>query len=122
MALITCPECHASISDKAVACPKCGAPRVSKADGGAPPAKKDGGSVGKALLWVAAGLVVLFFVIGFIGSNSSEGKAKAQARAAIATCWELQGRKSNDPGTARFAAGACERMEADFRQQYGSAP
>ena len=31
MALIKCPECHADVSDEAIACPKCGHPIAQKA-------------------------------------------------------------------------------------------
>ena len=47
---------------------------------------------------------------------------KTREREKIAYCWKDQERKSHEPATARFIAGACEKMEADFKQKYGVSP
>jgi hypothetical protein len=43
-------------------------------------------------------------------------------RRAIQLCWEDQAKKSNTPEVARFIAGACEKMERDFRAKYNASP
>lgn len=53
---------------------------------------------------------------------STPPSEKARARDAIDLCWKEQSRKSLDPGSARFVAGACELMEDQFRQKYGVNP
>lgn len=106
MAITNCKECGYEMSTKAVACPKCGAHRP------------------KASIWPwlfgvpLAGLGTLLL----LGSLSGPPSAQSSQRRAIQLCWENQGRKSLDPATARFAAGACEQMEADYRRTYGSNP
>ena len=69
-------------------------------------------------------LVVLAALLaqGFIASNTPEGKERAKARDAIELCWKEQQRKSLDPAQARFIAGACEKMEDDFRRKHNRNP
>mgnify|MGYP003405410933 CR=1 FL=1 len=47
---------------------------------------------------------------------------RGAARRAIQLCWDDQGKKSNTPEVARFIAGACEKMERDFRERYRANP
>jgi hypothetical protein len=107
MALIKCTECQAEISDQADKCPHCGFK-----------AKKPGVSV---WVWVALGIFG-FFVIGVWVSPPASSNEKWQARRAIENCWDDQKKKSLDPGTQRLIAGACEKMERDFTQKYGTSP
>jgi hypothetical protein len=76
-------------------------------------------------LWLPVGVVgalVAILVTGAILGSSPEGKAKAEARDVIASCWKEQERKSNSSSDSRFLAGACERMEADYKTRFGHAP
>lgn len=73
-------------------------------------------------LWGPVGAVGLFLTWALIRTPSPEEDAKFKARYAIELCWKQQERKSLDPGAARFVAGACEQMEADFRRKYGVNP
>lgn len=109
MSLIKCAECGTEVSTTADACPKCGAK--------VPKPKKT-----KWWLWVPLGLVAAFFTVGFIGSNTPEGRAQADERAAIELCWQEQQRKSLDPGSQRFVAGACEMMERKYIEKHGRKP
>lgn len=70
----------------------------------------------KHSLTVAVGLVLA----GLAGCNDTS--EKGSARRAISLCWEDQKKASLPPAQARFIAGACERMEADFRQKYNASP
>ncbi len=106
MALVACRECNKEISDKAAACPGCGA-KVPKS---------------KAWLWVLLALPVLFLGFGAMKANTPEGRAKSDARAAIDMCWSEQKKQLNSGGEAQFIAGACERMENDFVTKYGVRP
>lgn len=106
MALQVCKECGNEVSSTAKACPKCGA-KVPHT---------------KWWLWVPLGLLGAFFVLAAFLGNSPEAQAKGRDRRAIAYCWDQQQRKSFDPGTQRFVASACEKMEDDFEKQYGSRP
>ena len=73
----------------------------------------------KWILGVPAGLFVLLMIVG---SFSSGGGESGSARRAIDHCWSEQSRKSLAPSEARFIAGACEKMERDYKDKYGRAP
>jgi len=74
-----------------------------------------------AVKWIG-GLIALFLAWALLRTPSPEEQAKSDARAAIGVCWDSQGRKSLDPSSARFVAGACERMEDQFRARFGHKP
>ncbi len=79
----------------------------------------------KFILWIvglAAGGFVALLIFGFILQQDPEVRQKGRDRDAIAECWKQQERKSFDPATQRFIAGACESMEAKFRQRYSAEP
>jgi hypothetical protein len=109
MALIACPECTAQVSTEAKACPGCGAP---------PPKPRKS----RALLYALLGLPVIFVTWALTRTPSPEDMAMTDARYAIEFCWKDQTTKSYTPGTARFVASACEKMERDFRDKYGRNP
>lgn len=71
----------------------------------------------KKLLLVAVGVLLL---VGC--DNSPEAKEKGIKRDAIKLCWEDYEKKSFDAGTKKFIAGACEKMEGDFKAKYGVNP
>jgi uncharacterized membrane protein YvbJ len=83
MALITCPECKRDISDKAAACPHCGAPRDAAPDSPAERARSaqtSGKSGGKAMGWfakLALGVAGLFVVLLYFGARMSKEEAAA---------------------------------------------
>lgn len=129
MALIACSECQKEVSDKAAACPHCGAPIVAKsrargsyyADTPAPASgphvvERRGSGLWKWLLGVPVGALVLLFLIGSCVGSTPEGRERSNKRAAIDQCWKEQARKSNAPDMARLIAEACEKMEADARK------
>lgn len=66
--------------------------------------------------------VAVFLAIGAVIRNTPEGKERTKQREVIALCWDGQAKKSNEPGTARVIAGACERMEADYVKRWGTKP
>jgi hypothetical protein len=135
MALITCPECGAQISDKAAACPRCGAPVAAAGPSPMtarewfhgkpqpPEREKDGPPV---WVWIVVVVVLSLIALAVLSPplppESPESKAKRLDKATIDLCWQQQARKSLEPSTARFIAGACEQAEADFRRKYGRAP
>ncbi len=126
MALIACSECNKEISDKAFSCPHCGAPRRSGGQmqsGGAaaPPAPKKR-SIWKWIIGVPVAGFLALFVYGAYVTSTPDGRERSNERAAIDLCWSEQSRKSNTSGGARFIAGACERMERDFREKWGVNP
>jgi hypothetical protein len=125
MALTRCSECSREISDKAAACPGCGAP-VTKAAPTPPPPK----SIGQKN--VGCGTVVIVFVVlgviflAILGKINPEDPAvreeRQRAALAIEICWKDYEKKSLDPGTKRFVASVCEKMEGDFRKKYRRDP
>lgn len=120
MALIACRECQKQISDQALTCPQCGAPTAaSEALAINAPKKR---SIWKWVLGVPVGAFVVLMIIGSCSANTPEGKQRATERSAIELCWESQGRKSNSAGVGQFIAGACEKMERDFRNKWGRSP
>ncbi len=113
MSIVNCTECNKEISDKAKSCPHCGAK------------KKASWLWLKLLIGIPVGLFLLMMFIGWMSSGNSSSTSsdgKSRDRAAIKMCWEEQSRKSLDPGAARFAAGACEMMERNFRGTYNAQP
>lgn len=73
-------------------------------------------------LWIPLGGVVAFFTFGLMASSTPEGQARSTERRAIELCWKEHERKSFDASTKQFVAGACERMESDFRAKWGVSP
>ena len=72
--------------------------------------------------WIVGALVAALVWWVWSASNDPENQAKSRARDAISLCWDEQAKKSPAPAEARFVAGACEGMEADFVQKYGVRP
>lgn len=108
MALVACEECGKEISARADACPHCGV-KMKK----------------PSILWkvVALPVVIAFLAFVVIGVlMPAEPYQQTDARMAIKVCWEQQSKKSNDPGTARFIAGACEKLEHDYEVAYKRRP
>ena len=133
MALIACSECSKEISDKAATCPHCGAPVASgqskrgsyydDTPASHPPVATIA-TKSNWWKWVIGVPVFGFVLLMVIGSctDSPERQQRFREADAIKLCWEEQKRKSLDPGTARFVAGACEKMERDFEQRHGRRP
>lgn len=124
MALIACAECGKEISDKAAACPHCGAPVASEApkvgryyqDMPPPvmnPPKSGGSGWWKWLIGVPVGGFLLLMLIGSCSGTPESRAAKSRQSSAIALCWQEQAKKSNDPATARLIAETCEKMAAE---------
>jgi len=106
MAMTVCGECAREGSDKAAACPHCGAKKPKA----------------KTWLYLLLGVpAVLIAFVSVVGSKP-EVQARSQDQRAIDMCWEDQGKKSHDPGTARFIAGACEKMEENYTAKHGRRP
>lgn len=122
MALITCSDCGSQVSDRAAACPKCGGPIGSNAQPAAAHPEKVSSGAGKIFLVIAVAVLAIFFAFGFAISSSPEGEQRSKDRAAIDYCWQEQRRASLAPDEARFIAGACEKMEDDFRAKHGRSP
>lgn len=127
MAMIACPECSKEVSSAAVACPSCAYPVSSSpvARKYAQPAPKPEsagmGTFAKILLWIV-GLFVAFIAFGAMVGSSPEAKERAEERRTIEYCWDEQKKKSLAPDTQRFVAGACERLEDDFRKKWNRNP
>ena len=76
----------------------------------------------KVALGIIAALIVAFFGYGFVQMNTPEGRERAKHRDAIELCWSDYEKKSLDPATKRFVAGACESMERKYEAQLGRKP
>lgn len=119
MALVACAECAKEVSDKAAACPHCGAPTTASKTNDmesapqSPPSSGRKSNIWKWLVGVPIGGFALLMIVGSCAGNTPEGRARSSQRAAIELCWQEQAKKSNDPATARFIAGTCEKMERD---------
>lgn len=68
--------------------------------------------------WVIGGTIVLILFGMLTHKSSPEDDAKYSAKSAIEECWKSQERKSLDPGTARFVAGVCEKMQGEYDAKY----
>ena len=75
--------------------------------------------------WVLLAPVIAIgglMLIGALMPNNPDRDARWRAQDAIKLCWSEQGRKSLDASTARFVAGACEKMERDYEARWGRKP
>lgn len=71
MAMINCPECGRTISDKAIKCPQCGYPL--RADISQQPQVKK--SMNKKIFVIVFGVVLLLLAVGWLISTRKTGKA-----------------------------------------------
>lgn len=126
MALIACSECNKEISDKAFSCPHCGAPCRSggqaQSSGVAASQSPKKRNIWKWIIGVPVAGFLALLAFGAYVSSTPDGRERSNERAAIDLCWSEQSRKSNTSGSARFIAGACEKMERDFRERWGVNP
>jgi hypothetical protein len=76
----------------------------------------------KNALYVIAALLGLFVLVAVMKPDTPEARDLRVHRAAIEQCWKDQARKSLAPAEARFIAGACEKMEADFKARFHVTP
>lgn len=107
MAMTKCAECGAAISDKAAACPHCGAPLTMVVPNAVPVVIQKAPAF-KWWFWVPLGAVAAFLLFGaLIPKNVAEANRFGRV------CRELA-------GTDRLAQIECEREEARLR--YGSPP
>lgn len=75
MALIACTECGQEISDKAISCPKCGAPVQAGSSQSPVPAKERRGT-GRWLFWtIAVALVAIVAIPLMVGKESGGSNA-----------------------------------------------
>ncbi|WP_315125244.1 zinc-ribbon domain-containing protein [Comamonas antarctica] len=124
MALISCGECGREVSDKAAACPHCGAPVgsseavTSRSASEAQPKKT---SRWRWVIGVPVGAFILLMIIGSC-ADTPEARERQSSREAIDFCWSEQAKKSNSSGASRFIAGACEKMEDDYLRKWGHRP
>ncbi len=78
MALIRCPECSAQVSDKAPACPACGAPLRAAAD--APGVVTTQGTARRLKAWQLGGtLIVALGVVLIVAEQHLAGAGVAAA-------------------------------------------
>ena len=75
----------------------------------------------KIALW-AVGLFALVVAFGMYQGSKPENQEKQRKRDSIALCWSEHERKSLGSDEKQFIAGACERMEAKFRETYNLNP
>ncbi|HEL3748651.1 TPA: zinc ribbon domain-containing protein [Stenotrophomonas maltophilia] len=138
MALIECAECGNQVSDKAAACPRCGAPVNAAPTIKAhipPPARAvtfTPMTVGAIILAVVAVFSLALFVRGFQRSNGawsqSQDTANEQAkdRRTIEFCEERYKEMNADrqytPDMLQFHAKACSQLREDFQTRWGRAP
>ena len=128
--MIACAECGKEISDKAAACPHCGAPvaaALAKTSGGPlpkpPPVANGGAARWKWFVGIPVAGFVAVMVFGTIAGNSPEGKERASQRRAIALCWDmLHDKRGLAPSAVTLASATCSRMESDYRSQWGREP
>lgn len=132
-----CPNCSNECRLDASTCQKCGAsfgaggwqptpykptPKPSVEPTETDAKAKSGGGVWRWVLGLPVAGFVLLMLIGSCAGNSPEGKERASSRDAIKYCWDEQSKKSLSGSTARLVAGACEKMESDFKARWGRNP
>lgn len=76
----------------------------------------------KCLLGISLGLLGSLIASNVNAEVPSKDQEKAKARQVISVCWSDYEKKSLDPGTKRFVASTCEKLERDFVQKFGHRP
>ena len=116
MALKTCHECGKEYSSEAKACIHCGARNESWTSPGM--------KVAATLFCIVFAGVILVGVL--IANRPKEpaglAKAKSQARAALDECRSRQDDELRELSERRFTRAMCDKMEADFRSNFGENP
>lgn len=140
MSLIKCDECGREISDKAAACPGCGAPVLASTPVPAPaielqqataPADDKRGIVFApiVIISVATAVAVLLSAISPDRSSKSQVTAAREAdernrlKHTIEYCEdrykEMNADRQYTPDMLRFHSRACERMREDYKSRWG---
>jgi len=130
VALIKCTECGKEVSDKAAACPGCGAPTsIIKQEIARQPAK--GTSATAALVIIGVLLIGGGALAYFIDSSrrSRDPVADAErhrAAAAIEFCdkryKEMNADRQYTPDMLRFHSNTCKQMREEFKAKWGRDP
>lgn len=122
MALVPCSDCDNQVSERASACPKCGAPMTAPPVSIEPPPESRSG-IPKALkLALIGGAVFVAWVVVANLSVTPEDEQRWREEDAIKACWARQQLRSNTDEAARFIAAACEQLEAEFRTKHDRSP
>lgn len=117
MALINCYECGKSISDRAPACPKCGAPVsgsndhdsadissvVTDKDNSKPQVQVSGKESTAGCLWVIVIIVAISFVIVLSGNGKSTSDNGKYSSWAYTHCKSFVKKRLVSPSTADFS-------------------
>ncbi len=134
MALINCTECGNEVSDKASACPKCGAPIALYPQTQhltASPTKAVTFTPASTVALVGAGIFIVFLVIlvatkGGSPGDQSSSTAEARDRRAVEYCEERYKEMNADrqytPDVLSFHSQTCRQMREDFIAKWGSVP
>lgn len=145
MALMECSECGRQISDKAAACPGCGAPVESQPMAGQPAAETPAAeaavpAVNNNRTWIYVVAALSVATVGWLALVLSAGgdpraaaatgsklnsEQKQQARS-IAFCEERYKEMNADrqytPEMLRFHSMTCQKMRAAYRNRWGRDP
>lgn len=121
MALVVCTECGNAVSDRAAACPKCGAPVSAQAK-----------YVPEKSHWLRNSVIVvavlfgLFMIWGAILAGSPEGKQRGIERMAIEHCEDRTEELRKDPrmsaGAIGLAMDTCKKLRDDYRAKWNREP
>jgi len=133
MALISCAECGNQVSDKASACPSCGAPPVPTSQEQrvvGPPAKAVTFTPASTLALIGAMIFAFFLVFlmtrGGPQGNQAASTAEARERRAIEYCEERYKEMNADrqytADVLSFHSQTCRTMRDDFVAKWGHAP
>lgn len=127
-----CPVCHEPLDMDALYCAACKSNLSARnlsplryrptTTSQAPAEERKKSNWWKWALGVPVGGFALVMIVGSCAANTPDGKERSNSRLAIELCWKEQSRKSLDPSAARFAASACEKMESDYRNRWGTNP
>lgn len=105
MALINCPECKKEVSDLAKTCPHCGyqliKDKVQKTNIQSKKPKKESGCL--TLFVIGVVLILIFYIIGSIGDNSSSSNSTSTNKfLAYNYAEDFVEKKLKSPSTAEF--------------------
>lgn len=121
MALVTCTECGNAVSDKAVACPKCGAPVSAAAKYVPEPSHWLRNTVILVLVLLGG-----FLAFGFMLAGTPEGKQRISERRVIEYCDSETERLKDDPrmtsGALALHMNTCDKLRYDYQAKWGREP
>lgn len=116
----SCPQCGTALSAPGAACAQCPAPDSAALSAPQAPTPKP-----RLVRWIIGLPVAFFALLMLLGHflNTPETEDRWVARETIRMCWKEIQKPPKEGKPVHFTEqGQCEKLEFDFKTQYGENP